>query len=290
MDITVIGYGSLMSGHGLSLSGPLQVRQAHVVALIGFRRGFAKLSRYGDRFAMDLSITQFPLRAQAMPPVSPPNGEIEALALTVSLDDACRLAKREGYSPTALHQLAEAALGKGLDLADFLWELHAEANHDVVQYRRRLFALTGFTSAHYILHPVTLDGGGRALIFLAPGFEGTGSDEVISVRQQTGVQAIMNTREVWQRKPTEDQMSYFLSCLLGGIHGICMWDLLSSVGEEPTLSATLTSRLLSLLQEERARFLTATGLSEESYQQSFGNPEAALARSGLGSFLHGGAK
>jgi hypothetical protein len=290
MDVTVIGYGSLMSGHGLSLSGPLQVRQAYVVALTGFRRGFAKLSRYGDRFAMDLSITQFPLQGQIMPPASPPNGEIEALALTVSLDDACRLAKREGYSPTALHQLAEVARGRGLELADFLWKLHEEANHDVVQYRRRLFALTGFTSAHYILHPVTLDGVGHALIFLAPGFEGTGSDGVISVRQQTGIQAIMNTREVWQRKPTEDQMSYFLFCLLGGIHGICMQDLLSSVGEEPMLSATLTSRLLSLFKEERIHFLTTTGLSAESYKQFFGHPEAALVRSGLGSFLHGGAK
>jgi len=290
MDVTVIGYGSLMSGYGLSLSGPLQVKQAYVVALIGFRRGFAKLSRYGDRFAMDLHITQFPLRGQAMPPASIPNGAIEALALTVSLDDACRLAQREGYSPAALQQLAGIARGKGLDLADFLWELHAEANHDVVQYRCRLFALTGFTSAHYILHPVTLDGAGRALIFLAPGFEGTGSDEVISVRQQTGIQVIMNTREVWQRKPTDDQMSYFLSCLLGGTHGICMRDLLSSVGEEPTLSTALTSRLLSLLKEERIRFLTTTGVSEESYQRSFGHPEAALARSGLGSFLHGGAK
>jgi hypothetical protein len=55
------------------------------------------------------------------------------------------------------------------------------------------------------------------------------------------------------------------------------------------LSATLTSRLLPLLQEERSRFLTTTGVSEESYGRSFGEPEAALTRSGLGDFLHGGA-
>src|SRR5919197_5160757 len=99
MDVTVIGYGSLMSGQGLSLSGTFQVRQAFVVALTGCTRGFAKLSRYGDRFAMDLEVMGLPLAGRLVSPASAPNGEIEALALTVPLDNLCRLAKREGYSP-----------------------------------------------------------------------------------------------------------------------------------------------------------------------------------------------
>src|SRR5919197_84108 len=154
MDVTVIGYGSLMSGQGLSLSGTFQVSQAFVIALANCIRGFAKLSRYGDRFAMDLEITRLPLEGRVVSPASAPNDEVEALALTVPFDDLCRLAKREGYSPAAVQRLAELAGAQRLSLADFLWELHAEAGHDVVEYRRRLFALTGFTSAHYIPHPV----------------------------------------------------------------------------------------------------------------------------------------
>jgi hypothetical protein len=290
MDVTVIGHGSLMSGLGLSSSGTFQVRDACIVALAGCRRGFAKLSRYGDRFATDLEATTLPLEGHIVSPPSPPNGEVEALALTVPLDDFSRLAKREGYDPTVLQRLAALAQAQGTDLVDFLWQLHAEAGHDLVAYRRRLLALTAFTSPHYIPHPMRLKGMGVAVIFLAPGFEGTGSDEVISVRQRTGIRSLMSAREAWQRKPNEDQLAYFLSCFLGGAHGISIADFLASVREEPPLATELASRLSQFLAQERERFLSTTGLSPEQYRHAFGEPEAALARSGLGEFLNGGSR
>src|SRR5215510_3426734 len=119
MDVTVIGHGSLMSGLGLSLSGTFKVKHACVVSLAGCRRGFAKLSRYGDRFATDLEITKLPLQGRIMPPTTSPDGEVEALALTVSLEDLYRLAKREGYSPTAVQRLAELAQERGITLPTF---------------------------------------------------------------------------------------------------------------------------------------------------------------------------
>jgi len=148
--------------------------------------------------------------------------------------------------------------------------------------------LTGFTSSHYIPHPVRLAEAGYALIFLAPGFEGTGADDVISVRQETGIHTLMSTREAWRRKPNEDQLAYFLSCLLGGVHGIGMHDLLATVSEEPALVTELTSRIRPAMENEKKRFLTTTGLTPEGYHRSFGEPESALARSGLGDFLSGG--
>ncbi|MGH7966332.1 MAG: hypothetical protein ACRERD_31655 [Candidatus Binatia bacterium] len=289
MDVTIIGYGSLMSGLGLSASGVLRVKEACVVALAGCTRGFAKLSRYGDRFAMALEMTQPPLAGRVVSPTSLPNGEVETLALTVPLDDLCRLVKREGYSPDVIRRLAEMAQAQGRGLADFLWALHTEAEHDVVQYRRRLFVLTNFTSAHYIPHPVRLTDAGYALIFLAPGFEGTGSDEVIAVRQQTGVRILMSTREAWQQKPNHDQVAYFLYCLLGGVHGICVRHLLPAVHDDPALVRALTGRLGQTLGGEVARFLAATGLTPESYRRAFGEPEAALVRSGLKEFLDKGS-
>lgn len=288
MEVTVIGHGSLMSGQGLAFSGKLQVKAAWIVALSGCVRGFAKLSRYGDRFATDVESHQWPLAGRQISPTVAPTEEIEALALTVSLEDFCRLVKREGYSQTAIEHLATEAHAQGRALADFLWQVHAEAEHDRVAYRCRLWALTGFTSPHYIPHPVRLADGSYSVIFLAPGFEGTGADDVISVRKQTGIQGVMNTSETWRRKPNEDQLAYFLSCLLGGVHGINVRDLLLSVKEEPVLVERLRERLNNSLAEEQERFLTATSLSREYYQQTFGGPDAALERSGLAEFLFGG--
>lgn len=287
MEVTVIGHGSLMSGQGLAFSGTLQVKEAAIVALAGCVRGFAKLSRYGDRFATDVESPQWPLTGRCVAPTTMPNGEIEALALTVSLEDFSCLVKREGYSPIAMQQLATLAQEQGKSLADLLWSIHEEAEHNRVTYRRRLWVLTGFTSPHYIPHPVRLGDGRCALIFLAPGREGTGADEVIAIRQATDIQIVMNTSETWRRKPNEDQLTYFLSCLLGGVHGINVRDLLMSVREERTLAERLRDQLRQRLVVEQEQFLTITSLTREHYQRAFGDTDAALNRSGLTEFLFG---
>jgi len=285
MDVTILGHGSLMSGRGLVFSGTLQVKDTFIVTLKNCTRGFAKLSRYGDRFATDIETPQFPIEGERVSLAAPPNSEIETLALTVSLDDFSRLVKREGYSPAAIQQLAELAGKEKRSLASFLWRIQADVGHDPVLYRCQLFALTGFTSPHYIPHPVRLSEGYYALIFLAPGFEGTGSDNVVSVRQQTAIQGVMSTRETWRRKPNDDQLSYFLSCLLGGAHGVNVRDLLISVSDDQSLITRLRSHLRKELEEEVSCFLNATSLSAEIYEKEFGTRERRLTRSGLHAFL-----
>lgn len=287
MDVTIIGHGSLMSGRGLSFSGTLRVREAFMVALAHCQRGFAKLSRYGDRFATDLQVSKLPLEGQKLTLDSPLSKDVEGLALTAPLEDACRLSKREGYNPDVFQKLADLAFAQGLDLASFLWRVHEEAGHDIVGYRRRLFTLTGYTSPHYIPHPVFLGGTKYALIFLAPGFEGTGSEEVVAVRQHTNIAAIMSIAETWRRKPNDDQVAYFLSCLLGGVHGISVHDLLSTIREEPTLTEKVRTQLSEVLGQEHEQFLTATGLTAVEHRQIFGEADAALRRSGLRDFLYG---
>ena len=287
MEVTVIGHGSLMSGQGLTFSGTLQVKEASIVALAGCVRGFAKLSRYGDRFATDVESPQWPLTGRLVAPTVMPNGEVETLALTVSLEDFSCLVKREGYSPIAMQQLATMAQEQGKSLADFLWSIHEEAEHNRVAYRRRLWVLTGFTSPHYIPHPVRFDDGRCALIFLAPGCEGTGADEIIAVRQETGIQVVMNTSETWRRKPNEDQLTYFLSCMLGGVHGINVRDFLTPVREERALAERLWDQLHQRLAVEQEQFLAVTSLSREHYRRAFGDTDVALNRSGLTEFLFG---
>lgn len=287
IEITIIGHGSLMSGRGLSFSGELRVRKAFIVALAHCQRGFAKLSRYGDRFATDLQISALPLTGYRIAFDSPPTGHVEGLALTVPLEDACRLSKREGYSPEIFQQLAVLASVQGLNLAAFLWRIQEEAAHDIVGYRRRLFTLTGYTSPHYIPHPVSLGETEYALIFLAPGFEGTGSEEVVSVRQHTSIATIMSLVEAWRRKPNDDQVAYFLSCLLGGVHGVSIHDLLSTMCEESMLAEKVRHQVNTVLSLEQERFLTVTGLTMAEYRQTFGESAVALKRSGLEDFLYG---
>jgi len=285
MEVIVIGHGSLMSGRGLSFSGRFQVRTARIVALDNCRRGFAKLSKYGDRFATDLELEHPALEGAVVSPQTAPDGKVEALGLSVSLEDCGRLVKREGYRPEAMLTLVERARKHGLGVAEWLWQLAAEQAHDLAAYRRQLFLMTGYTSPHYIPHPVRLAKAGYALIFLAPGPKGTGTPDVVSIRQQTGIDTILNTAETWRRKPNEDQTVYFLSCLLGGAHGINVRDFLASVGENRDLTEMLSQRIRPVLAEEVACFLQTTGLKPEPYTQAFGSPEAALRRGGLGDFL-----
>ncbi|MGE0825767.1 MAG: hypothetical protein AB7G75_14785 [Candidatus Binatia bacterium] len=286
MDVTVIGHGSLMSGRGLSFSGALQVKDAYIVALHHCTRGFAKLSRYGDRFATDLEVQRFPLLGRRISVSLQPTGDVETLALTVPFEDFCCLVKREGYSPEAIRRLATVAEKRGRSLAVFLWELDAEGGFDCVAYRRRLFALTDYTSPHYLPHPVRIDEIHYGIVFLAPGFEGTGTDTVISVRQQTGVQRIFKTSEAWRRKPNDDQLAYFLSCVLAGVHGVSVRDLLQSADEDHTLNTRLRERLQQELPGEVEKFLAVTNASLPQYQQWFGVTADLLVRGGLQGFLH----
>ena len=290
MDVTLIGHGSLMSGRGLARSGRLQVRSAGIKALRGCRRGFAKLSKYGDRLATDLELAHSPLEADVVQPADPPDGRVEALGLRVSADDGLRLVQREGYRPAALQAVMEQAEADGLSVAESLWRLATECGHDVAAYRERLCALTGYTSPHYIPHPVRLgaDDSGLhdyALLFLAPGRHGTGSPDVTSVRERTGIDGLFTTAEVWRRKPNAGQLAYVVSCLLAGVHGIDVRDLLAGIEPQTDLARLLAERMRTEADGEAACFLETTGLSETAYARAFGGGRAALRRSGLEGFL-----
>ena len=290
MDVTLIGHGSLMSGRGLARSGRLRVRCAGIVALRGCRRGFAKLSKYGDRLATDLELAHSALEAEAVSPTDQPDGRVEALGLRVSADDGLRLVQREGYRPAAVQAVMERAKADGLGVAEWLWRLAAECGHEIAAYRGRLCTLTGYTSPHYIPHPVRLHAGDSglhdyALLFLAPGRHGTGSLDVTSVRERTGIDGLFTTVETWRRKPNAGQLAYVVSCLLAGIHGIDVRDLLAGVAPQTDLARRLAEGLRAEAAAEAACFLETTGLNAGSYARAFGGGRSALRRSGLGGFL-----
>jgi hypothetical protein len=286
-DVVVIGYGSLMSGLGLRSLGAMRVRAASRLALLNARRGFGKFSRHGDHFTMVLEPLDAakPLEASALAADSPVETGVEAIGLLLQPRDLAKLCDREGYSAGALQRLQEEGQRNGRDLATFLWCLLEEHAFDTRAFRQHLFRLVGYTSPHYIPHPVRVDGARFALTFLAPGREGTGSDRVVAVRVETRSEAAMSVCEAWQRKPNPSQLGYFVACLLSGVHGVSLTDLLEPLSQDFALASRLRLALRPEQSQELARFLGATGLDHQTYWQTFGAPNIALRRSGLDQFM-----
>ncbi len=264
--ITVIGYGSLMSGLGLARFGTLAVTGIGRVRLHGCTRGFGKFSMYGDRFAMIVEATAptAPLRAETIAASNEDHTGVEALALTVALPEFIAIAAREGYASDACWALARQAEGAGRDLAQHLWALLEQAAFDQVAYRRVLFAATGYTSPHYIPHPVATDGA-PAIAFLAPGTEGSGADHVVPIRVQSTVTRVLSLPEVWRIKPNADQLDYITMCLLGEVHGVSLADVYGNLADNLPLLNRVRERVVEEAPTEPERFRAMLKLSAETY-------------------------
>lgn len=287
----MIGYGSLMSGLGLEPFGRLRLHSAARVALPNARRGFGKLSQTGDRFAMVLEPLRAdePLAAQSMAADAPASGLLEGIALRVRPNDLASLCDREGYSGGAMQRLRQEATAQQQDIGTFLWSQLEAAGFATDVYRQRLFKLIGYTSPHYIPHPVRLDRAQYAITFLAPGREGSGAAGVVPVRMRTGTIDLMTAPEAWRRQPTETQLTYFAACLLGGTHGIGVQDILDPLVDDAGLSTRLRDMLKREQQHEFPRFLNLTGLDHRTYWQHFGPPTHSMRRGGLEEFMNAGS-
>lgn len=283
----LIAYGSLMSGLGLEPLGRLQVAGAARVALHNARRGFAKYAQRGDRFALVLEpiTAAAPIEARSLAPDEPAGPLPEGLLLAVSPSALERISAREGYEPGAMRALLRRAGAHGMALPDFLWEQLSAAEFDTLAYRERLFAALDYTSPHYIPHPVVVGGSRYGIAFLAPGTEGSGSPRVVPVRARTGNQPLMSAAAAWRERPNASQLSYFATCFLGALHGICQRDLIDDVDPNHDLYTALRAQLARERGAERRRFLAATGLGDESYRRALGDPTALPARSGLSHLL-----
>ncbi len=250
--ITLIAYGSLMSGFGLTRLGALPVVAARPVRLHNCRRGFGKLSQYGDRLAMILEPIREnePIGASHVDESRDGRDGIDALALTISLEDFRRVAVREGYHAT--DQLMARANSAGQGVAAYLWQ-HLEVSHfDRAKYREALFASVGYASPHYTPHPVALADAEPALTFLA------------------GTTDCLSAVDAWRHKPNTSQLDYFAMCLLAEVHNISLADVSAGLDAEPVLIERLRERLDRERGNERARFCTALRLSDAAYVRAFG--------------------
>jgi hypothetical protein len=284
--LLVVGYGSLLSGHGL-----LTVRRngrSRLVALEAFplllrnaRRGLAKPTAHGRYLAMDL---------EPIDPQSPIAGrvglesaghEIGALGLVFERRWAEQLALREEYDPCKFLELIALADRAGMPVGNFLLQLAVETGFDLLAYRTALAKLIGYTSPGYIFHPLPLDDGRVAIIAIGSGFHGSGDPAVRSRRNLCGIDRLMTLEQALAFKRIEidalGQLGYFLECILGGAHGLFVGDLLAGLEDARERLGQLASLLQVMLDDEQRHFLDATALTAPRYRATFGT----ISQSGI---------
>jgi hypothetical protein len=283
--LTVIGYGSLLSGYGMLAErrgggSRLVARDAFPVRLMNARRGLAKPSSHGHYLAMDLEPIDAtrPISAHT---AAAANEGIGALGLVFDREWAPLISRREEYDERKFVALIEHADRAGKSLGEFLLEIARRTNWNLLAYRRELFNLLGYTSEGYIFHPIPLSDGRIAVAAIGSGFEGSGDPSVRSKRHEYGMNRLLTLAEALRIETFEldrdGQVGYYVECLLGGFHGLEIADLARDLDQE--LQQALHPRITHVARGERERFLLATSLDESRYRGAFGGtPHASLHR------------
>ncbi len=277
--LLVAGYGSLLSGYGLLAirrggGSELVARDAFPLALRNARRGLAKPSSHGEYLAMDIEpIDRNAPIAGRMEARSGP-GEIGALGLEFDRRWAERIARREEYDPGRFVQLIGIADRAGQPLGEFLLAIARGTRFDLLEYRRALFAMLGYSSPGYIFHPLPLDDGRVAIIAIGSGFDGSGDPNLRSRRHEAGMDRLLGLPEALALGSLpidrEGQLGYFAECMLAAIHGIEVDDLAGTLDGDVECRRALAKWVDAAAAEERARFLKATSLDPARYAQRFG--------------------
>ena len=288
--LLVVGYGSLLSGHGLLTvrrdgKSRLVAREAFPLLIRNARRGLAKPSGHGSYLAMDLEPIDPATPIGARVGLRPGAEEIGALGLVFERRWARQLARREEYDPVKFLELIAIADRAGRELGDFLLEIAREVEFEMLAYRTALAKLLGYTSPGYIFHPLPLDDGRVALVAIGSGFEGSGDPTVRSRRSECGIERVMTLKQALAWKGLEidraGQLGYFLECILGGAHGLWVGDLTTGLDGEAGFYGQLGELLAQSWEAERQHFLTATALTAARYRATFGT----IIESGLGCLL-----
>jgi hypothetical protein len=281
--LLVIGYGSLLSGYGMLAErrggkSRLVARDAFPIRLLNARRGLAKPSSHGHYLAMDLEPIDADMPISARAGVGTSAG-IGALGLVFDREWAPLISRREEYDEHKFVELIGLADRAGQPLGEFLHDIAHRTNWNLLGYRRALNDLVGYTSEGYIFHPIPLSDGRVAVAAIGSGFEGSGDTAVRSKRNEYGMDRLLTLAEALRVETfaldRDGQVGYYVECLLGGLHGLEISDLVRDLDED--LAQALHPRFHHVVAGERERFMTATSLDEPRYRGAFGDaPHAAL--------------
>jgi hypothetical protein len=278
--LLVIGYGSLLSGYGLLAErrgggSKLIARDAFAVRLGNARRGLAKPSSHGHYLAMDLEPVRRgePIVARAGVDRGDGADEIGAVGLVFDREWAALIARREEYDPAKFLELIDRADAAGAALGEFLLEIARRTGFDLLAYRVELRCLLGYTSPGYIFHPVPLADGRVAIAAIGSGYEGSGDDAVRSKRNELGMDRLLTMREAMEVRSFEidraGQAGYVAECVLGGMHGLAVDDLMAELDLDTDWGGELMRRFMAAAPGERERFMRASSLDAVRYSAQF---------------------
>lgn len=284
LSVLVVGYGSLLSGWGLLAErrggrSRLLARQAWQLGVGNARRGLAKPSSHGSYLAMDIEpvdpkqpITARVGRAR--------DGEMGGLLLEFDREWFEPLARREEYDPGEFEKLVQKAESAGKALGEFLLDVAERVSFDLDAYRRELRAMLGYTSPGYIFHPVPLEDGRVAIVAIGSGYHSSGDPEVVSRRREFGIEHLLGFDETLALTSLpldhEGQIGYFAECVLGGVHGMSVADLLAGVRSDAQWPRKFSQALRPQAEGERERFLRATSMDSRQYRERFDGTLDAL--------------
>lgn len=264
------GYGLLAERRGGA--SKLVARDAHPIAIHNARRGLAKPSSHGSYLAMDLEPASRGLPITASRAANG-NGGIGGLLLTFDREYTPMIARREEYDPDAFERLIGLADRASQSLGDFLMAIAAATKFDLLEYRIRLRAILGYTSPGYIFHPIEIDDGRIAIVAIGSGFDGSGDPAIVSRRREFGMDRLLSLEESMRTAmPGFDragQIGYYAECVLGGLHGLGVSDLVSEFDADELWARELAAHLGPIAQRERERFIEATSLDAARYRERF---------------------
>jgi hypothetical protein len=285
-ELLVVGYGSLLSGYGLLAErrggrSRLVARDAAPVVIDNARRGLAKPSSHGHYLAMDIEplARDAPITARIAEPGASGLG---AVLLTFDRELAPMIAAREEYAPDAFLNLLELADRAGVALGAYLLEIARATRFDLLAYRRALRERLGYTSPGYIFHPIEIANGPTAIVAIGSGFDGSGAPAVRSRRREFAIERLLTLGEALALERIEidraGQIGYFAECVLGGLSGICVADLIGSFDRGTAWGDELLTRLREAAADERERFQRACSLAPETFEARFGEaPHPSIA-------------
>lgn len=190
----IFGYGSLMSYKGLSRSikEKKSLLDASKVQIEG-KRGFAKPAM--NKICMD--IDDFVLKGSIIK-TKVEHGYVEGLLVKITQRNFPEFCSREGYMGG--NKLISYS-SKFNSIGEALWKLFQKSikndyYRSIRNYRKKLGDILGYTSKHYIPHPLVIENLGYAITFIAPGKYGTGNGNLISRKIEEKISYLMDTNEV----------------------------------------------------------------------------------------------
>jgi hypothetical protein len=237
--ILIIGYGSLMSRFGLDYNPSTQnisIFNPFIVRFQGIRNFNTKWGRYmdigknfnfiGERVNInELSYNLY--------------GYFECLAYSIKYEDISKIARREGYPGNLIRKLKSKLEiyneenSQDLDLAEFLWTFYPnegfklDFSEKIQQYRKELGSFVDIdilSMGSYIPHPVKL----------MNEIENNKSYGLISIHTDIGakgqdynIEDMTFSKAIRSDNPPRD--TYLQECILGGVHGIDMRDILNGI-------------------------------------------------------------